>query len=94
MAKTGKTLRHASALKANRQAKARQIQNYKVRSQVRTLTNQFTKLISEKKADAAKAHFIVVQSAWQRAAKKGIFSKNSASRKISIFASQLASLKK
>ena len=90
----GKTTRHASALKAHRQSLVRKEQNYQVRSRVRTLTQKVLKSIQEKNIEAAQADFEVAQSAWQKAAQRGIFSKNAASRKISKIASQLAILAK
>ena len=87
-----KVKRHASALKAGRKAEARRVQNYQVRSRVRTLTSKVLKDIAAKNVDAAKASFRIAQSAWQKAAKSGIFPKATASRKISNLASRLASL--
>lgn len=90
----GKVKRHASALKAKRQALARKAHNYQVRSRVRTLTGKVLKEIAAKNADAAKAAFRVAQSAWQKAAKRGIFPKAAASRKISALASRISALSK
>lgn len=87
-------MRHASALKAHRKSLAHKEQNTKVRSAVRTLTAKVLADIRAKNVDAAKKGFVVAQSAWHKAAKTGIFSKNLASRKISRMASQLASLAK
>jgi small subunit ribosomal protein S20 len=89
-----KIMRHASALKAHRQSEARRAQNTKIRSRVRTLTTKVTNAISSKKIDEAKSLFVAAQSAWQKAAKTGVFSRNAASRKISRLASQIASLSK
>jgi small subunit ribosomal protein S20 len=93
-AKTKKTMRHASALKAGRQADTHRAQNFQVRSRVRTLTSLVLKAISEKNADAAKKNFRVAQSAWQKAAKQGVFHSNVAARKISRLAARLATLSK
>ena len=92
MANPKKVVRHASALKAKRQALARQAQNYKVRARVRTLTINVHKAIQEKSLEKAKAAFKIAQSAWQKAAKVGIFHKNAAARKVSIMASGIAKL--
>ncbi|MCB4756679.1 MAG: 30S ribosomal protein S20 [Elusimicrobia bacterium] len=94
MAKKGKSQRHASALKAGRQAEKRRLLNYQVRSKVRTLTHSFLQAVTAKKAEAAKTRFIEAQSAWQKAAKSGIFSKNAAARKVSRMASRLLALTK
>jgi small subunit ribosomal protein S20 len=92
--KTKKTMRHASALKAGRQAEDRRLQNFQVRSRVRTLTNMVIKAINEKKVDAAKEGFRVAQAAWQKAAKQGVFHSNVAARKVSRLAHRLASISK
>ena len=89
----GKTMRHASALKAHRQSLARKAKNIQVRNRVRTLTNRVMKAISDKNIDAAKDSFKVAQAAWQKAAKTGIFTKHAAARKVSRMASRIASLK-
>jgi small subunit ribosomal protein S20 len=93
-AKTKKTMRHASALKAGRQADVHRNQNFQIRSRVRTLTSLVVKAINEKNAEAAKKNFIVAQSAWQKAAKRGVFHANVAARKISRLASRVATLSK
>jgi small subunit ribosomal protein S20 len=90
--KTKKTMRHASALKARRQSLERRDQNFQIRSKVRTLTALVLKAVTEKNADAAKTSFRVAQSAWQKAAKQGVFHHNVAARKISRLASRLATL--
>ena len=87
-----KSKRHPSALKANRQALAHKEQNYKVRSRVRTLTARVLKDVSSKNKEAATVSFKVAQSAWQKAAKTGIFTKNTASRNIGNLASKVAAL--
>ena len=89
-----KTMRHASALKAHRKSLARRIDNYHVRNRVRTLTKSALKEIQTKNAEAAKTAFKNAQSAWQKAAQRGIFSRNAAARQISRMASQLATLVK
>jgi len=87
-------MRHASALKAHRQSLARKEQNYKVRSRLRTLTNSVLKAISEKNIEAAKTSFTTVQAEWSKAAHKGIFHQNAASRIISRLATRLTALTK
>lgn len=90
----GKSKRHASALKAHRQSLIRKEFNTQVRSRVRTLTARVLKEIQAKNIEAAKKDFIVAQSAWQKAAKSGIFNKATASRKIGGLASKIAALSK
>lgn len=78
----GKTKRHASALKAKRQALAHQAANVQVRSRVRTLHNKVLKDIAAKNVEAAKVSFKAAQSAWQKAAHRNVFPKQAAARKI------------
>lgn len=87
-----KTMRHASALKAHRKSLIRRDQNFEVRSRVRTLTSKVLKAIKEKNATVAKESFVIAQSAWKKAANKGVFHHNAANRNISKLASRLASL--
>lgn len=89
-----KTMRHASGRKALRQSEAHRAQNTSVRNRVRTLTTSVLKEITAKNIDAAKSKFVIAQSAWQKAAKRGIVTANAASRKISRLATQIAGLKK
>jgi small subunit ribosomal protein S20 len=84
-----KTMRHASALKAHRKSLVREAQNFKVRSKVRTLTSSVLKAIQDKNLDVAKTRFSEAQSAWQKAAKRGIFHANVAARKIAHMSSRL-----
>jgi len=94
MANPKKPVRHASALKAKRQAKAREKKNFQIRSRVRTLTINVHKAITEKNLEKALAAFKIAQAAWQKAAKTGIFHRNAAARKVSVMASGLAKLTK
>ena len=89
-----KIMRHASGRKALRQSEARRAQNTSVRNRVRTLTSSVLKEIEAKNLDGAKAKFIAAQSAWQKAARRGIVTANAASRKISRLAARLATLAK
>lgn len=87
-----KSKRHASALKAHRKSLVRKAFNYQVRSRVRTLTAKVLKDITAKNKEAAKTSFKLAQSAWQKAAKTGIFNKSAAARKIGSLASKIAAL--
>src|SRR5688500_15063849 len=87
-----KIMRHASGRKALRQSEAHRAQNTSVRNRVRTLTTNVLKEITGKNLDAAKTKFALAQSAWQKAAKRGIVTKNAASRKISRLAAKIATL--
>ena len=87
-------MRHASALKAKRQAHVHQAKNFQVRSQVRNLTKLVNQAIKGKDVTAAKTSFKKAQSAWLRAAQGGVFHKNAANRTISRMASRLSALAK
>jgi ribosomal protein S20 len=88
----GKTKRHASALKAKRQALAHQAANVQVRSKVRTLTNKVLKDIAAKNLDAAKASFKAAQSVWKKAAHRHVFPKQAAARKIARMSAAISAL--
>ncbi len=94
MAAKKKTMRHASALKAHRQSLAHKAQNYKVRSRLRTLISNVLKAIKDKNKEAAKASFVLAQSAWNKAGHRNIVHKNAAKNRISRLSSQLAALAK
>lgn len=94
MATKPKTKRHASALKAHRQSLKKKAYNYQVRNEVRTLTSRAIKALQEKKWEDAKNAVQTAQSAWQRAARRGIFSRNAASRRISLLTHRLSLLQK
>jgi small subunit ribosomal protein S20 len=87
-----KIMRHASGRKALRQSEAHRAQNTSVRNRVRTLTASVLKEIEAKNVAAAKTKFAAAQSAWQRAARRGIVTANAASRKISRLASRISQL--
>ena len=87
-----KIMRHASGRKALRQSEAHRAQNTSVRNHVRTLTSSVIKEIEAKNLTAAKTQFAAAQSAWQKAARRGIVTQNAASRKISRLASRIATL--
>ena len=88
----GKSKRNASALKAHRKSLVRKDFNYQVRNRVRTLTNNVLKDVAAKNKDKAVTSFKLAQSAWQKAAKTGIFNKSTAARKIGGLASKIAAL--
>ncbi len=87
-----KIMRHASGRKALRQSEAHRAQNTSVRNRVRTLTTAVLKEIEGKNLATAKTKFLLAQSAWQKAARRGIVTANAASRKISRLASRIAKL--
>lgn len=87
-----KIMRHASGRKALRQSEAHRAQNTAVRNRVRTLTSSVLKEITAKNVEGAKSKFAAAQSAWQKAARRGIVTANAASRKISRLASRISAL--
>lgn len=89
-----KTMRHASALKAKRQNIVRKASNSQTRNRIRTLTKSVLKAVTEKNNTLAQSKFKEAQSAWQKAAKRNIFHKNTAGRQIAKMASRLAVLSK
>ena len=89
-----KIMRHASGRKALRQSEVRRVQNTAVRGKIRTLATAVLREIEAKNATAAKAKFILAQSAWQKAAQRGIVSRNAASRKLSRLSDRINALPK
>lgn len=78
-----------SAKKALRQSKKRRVVNVKYLVQIRTLTKQLKKLAQENKLKEARALLPKVYQALDKAAKKDVIKKNSASRKKSRIARAL-----
>jgi small subunit ribosomal protein S20 len=82
-----------SAFKELRKAKLRHLCNISTVSELKTLTNKFAKLVSEKKQDEAKKLLNTLISKLDKAASKGVIHKNNSSRKISRLRKKLSSLK-
>ena len=79
-----------SAYKELRKSKKKHLRNNKIVSGVRTNVKKFESLLSDKKFDEAKVILRSVSSKLDKAAKKGIMKKNTASRKISRLSKKLA----
>ncbi len=71
-----------AALKSLRQDKKRHTRNISTRSELRTLTKKARLLIAEQKPEDADAALKKLESKLDRAAKKNIIKKGTASRKI------------
>jgi small subunit ribosomal protein S20 len=89
-----KIMRHASGRKALRQSLVRKAHNYQVRNRLRTLYTSTVQALKEKNLEKAKSHFLLVQSAWTKAAHRNIIHKNAARHRIARLSSQLAALAK
>ena len=79
-----------SAKKALRQSKRRKVLNVKYLVKIRTLTKQLKKLSGDNKLAEARALLPKVYQALDKAAKKDVIKKNTASRKKSRIASSLS----
>jgi small subunit ribosomal protein S20 len=77
-----KTMRHASAQKALRQAIVASEENRQTKSSIRTAAQRVVEAVSAKNAAVAKEKLVLAASAWSRAAHRGVIHSNTASRKI------------
>jgi small subunit ribosomal protein S20 len=84
----------ASAKKRMRQNLKRHAQNKAVKSLLATKRRQFKETIVAGDADKAASAFVAAQKAFAQAGVKGPLHKNTAARKVSRMAKQLAALKK
>ena len=80
-----------SAYKELRKARVRHFKNITTKSELKTLSKKFEKLISSKKTDDANSLIKKIVSQIDKAASKGIIHKNTASRKISRLMKKLTS---
>ncbi len=78
-----KTMRHASAQKAMRQAHVAAEENRQTKSAIRTAAQRVLEAVAAKNAALAKEKLVLAASAWSRAAHRGVIHSNAASRKIS-----------
>lgn len=83
-----------SAAKAMRQALRRRNTNSKTRAKVKNATKQVKKLVGDKNVDDALKALRDAMSALDKAVKKGVVHKNTASRKKSRMAKSIAKLSK
>ena len=72
-----------SAYKELRKARVRHFKNITTKSELKTLSKKFEKLLSSKKTEDANSLIRKIVSQINKAASKGIIHKNTASRKIS-----------
>lgn len=85
--------RERTAYKELRKAKVRHFRNISLKSELKTLTKNFQKLVSGKKTEEAKKELKQLVSKIDRAASKGVIKKNTASRSISRLMKALSSLR-
>lgn len=78
-----------SALKELRKAKKREIRNKKIKANLKYLERKFLKTLAKDKNEARNI-FIKLQKALDKAAKRGVIKKNTASRKKSRLAKKLS----
>ena len=71
----------SSAKKALRSSKRKRIFNLRRKGEMQSVIKQYKKLVSAKKTDEAKKLIPKLQKAIDKAAKRGIIKKNTASRK-------------
>jgi small subunit ribosomal protein S20 len=83
-----------SAAKAMRQSLRRQKNNLRTKTKVRNAVKTVKKLVTESKADEAIKALQQAMSALDKAVKKGVVHKNTASRRKSRLAKSIAKLKK
>ncbi|MEO3386617.1 30S ribosomal protein S20 [Mesorhizobium sp. CAU 1741] len=81
-----------SAKKATRKIARRTAVNKNRRSRVRTFLRKVEEALAAGDKDAAQAAFTAAQPELMRAASKGVFHRNTASRKVSRLAQRLKSL--
>ena len=74
---------HKSTIRRARQAERRQERNRATVNTVKTLIKKVQSAIAGKKADEAKASLLEATSAIGKAVSKGVFHRNTASRRIS-----------
>jgi len=73
--------RNLAAEKSDRQSEKRRIRNRMIKSKAKTLVKGFMDLVEEKKKDEARKAFVELSSFLDSAVSKGIYHKNTASRK-------------
>lgn len=83
-----------SAKKRAKQNEKKHIINLARKSEIKTIVKKYISAINEKNVDSAKDLLKSAESKIARAEGKGLFKKNTASRKISRLTKKLVSLKK
>ncbi|MBN1385294.1 MAG: 30S ribosomal protein S20 [Elusimicrobia bacterium] len=87
-----KTGRHTSALKETRKNQKRRVVNKIIRSQIKTAIKKVDTAVTEKNASRASELLKIAGSILDKAAKKKIIHKKTASRKISNLSRRVARL--
>ena len=82
-----------AAAKRMRADRKRRLRNLAVRSELRSLTKRFHLSLQKKEGPQAKTAYLTLVKRWDQAASKGIVRRNTASRRKSRLARQLASFK-
>lgn len=75
--------KNRSAMKRARQAEARELRNRSVKNMLKTLSKTVEKEVADKSGKGVEAAFKKAVSAIDKAARKGIIHKNTASRRVS-----------
>ena len=75
--------KNKSAIKRARQTEARTLKNRSVKNMIKTLSKTVEKEVKNKSKESAEAALTKVVSAIDKAAKKGVLHRNTASRKVS-----------
>ena len=74
---------HKSALKRARQNEIRRVRNKSLKTQTKNVTKSVRQAVNEKSIETARSELDAAKSVIDKAAKKGVIHKNTASRKIS-----------
>lgn len=83
-----------TAYKELRKAKLRHFKNVSTRTELRTLSKNFERLVAAKKTDEAKKALNAIVSKIDKARSKGVLKTNTAARKISRLMKKFSSSKK
>lgn len=82
-----------SQIKRLRQAEKRRLRNKSIKSEVKTYIKKFEAALSSGNLEEAEKAFALAQKKIDKAVSKGVFHKNTGSRKVSKLAQKLAELK-
>ena len=74
---------HKSAIKRARQNELRRLRNKSVKTRIKTIVKDFRSSAGEPSGEDMSAKITTVQSAFDKAAKKGVVHKRTAARKVS-----------
>ena len=83
-----------SAIKRLAQNKERQDRNHSYKERIKTLTKQLKISIKDNNKESAEKLLLSIKSGLDKGAIKGVFHKNTASRKVSRLSKALAAIKK